>query len=263
MRWPERTLLPTFGAEARRHPDDSSDHRMERHRRVGDNRGSGRLSRQLRLSGRRASQLSSAPRRRLSRDRLSRRRGAGAGPGARARREEPRGVDSADRDQFRGSAAFAQSGLRRFRRDFATDSGAAGPGALALEEPASQRPPGRPHQRRHRAGPTPLRHRAAPRRCADDPKRPGFVLVTGQVYNATALTFTPGKTAGWYLRHAGGTNGTANRKEIFVIRANGSVIGRHSGGWFDANVLSTRLDPGDVVVVPQKVIGALSSGEIC
>ena len=88
------------------------------------------------------------------------------------------------------------------------------------------------------------------------PKRPSFVLVTGQVYNSTALTFTPGKTADWYLRHAGGTNGTANRKEIFIIRANGSVIGRHSGEWFDANVLSTRLNPGDVVVVPQKVIGA-------
>jgi protein involved in polysaccharide export with SLBB domain len=88
------------------------------------------------------------------------------------------------------------------------------------------------------------------------PKRPGFVLVTGQVYNATALTFAPGKTAAWYLSHAGGTNGTANRKEIFVIRANGSVVGRHSGGWFDPDVLSTRLDPGDVVVVPQKIIGA-------
>jgi protein involved in polysaccharide export with SLBB domain len=88
------------------------------------------------------------------------------------------------------------------------------------------------------------------------PKRPGFVLVTGQVYNATALTFTPGKTAGWYLSHAGGTNTTANHKEIFVIRANGSVVGRHSGGWFDTNVLSTKLNPGDVVVVPQKIIGS-------
>lgn len=88
------------------------------------------------------------------------------------------------------------------------------------------------------------------------PKRPGFVLVSGQVYNATALTFVPGKTAAWYLKRAGGTNGTANRKEIFIIRANGTVVGRHSGGWFDAQVLSTKLDPGDVVVVPQKVIGA-------
>jgi protein involved in polysaccharide export with SLBB domain len=88
------------------------------------------------------------------------------------------------------------------------------------------------------------------------PKRPGFVLVTGQVYNATALTFTPQKTAGWYLSHAGGANATADRKEIFIIRANGSVVGRRSGGWFEGDVLSTRLDPGDVVVVPQKIIGA-------
>jgi protein involved in polysaccharide export with SLBB domain len=87
------------------------------------------------------------------------------------------------------------------------------------------------------------------------PKRPGFVLVTGQVYNATALTFAPGMTAGWYLSHAGGTSSAANRKQIFIIRANGSVVGRHSGDWFDGSVLSTRLDPGDVVVVPQKIIG--------
>jgi protein involved in polysaccharide export with SLBB domain len=87
------------------------------------------------------------------------------------------------------------------------------------------------------------------------PKKPGFVLVTGQVYNVTALTFAPGKTAGWYLRHAGGTSASANRKEIFVIRANGSVVGRRSGGFFDSDVLSTKLNPGDVVVVPQKIIG--------
>ncbi len=87
------------------------------------------------------------------------------------------------------------------------------------------------------------------------PKRPGFVLVTGQVYNASAITFVPGKNAGWYLRRAGGTNDVANRKEIFIIRANGSVVGRRSGEWYEHDVLSTRLDPGDVVVVPQKIIG--------
>lgn len=88
------------------------------------------------------------------------------------------------------------------------------------------------------------------------PKRPGFVLVSGQVYNATAISFSPGKTAEWYLSHAGGANAAANRKDIFIIRANGSVVGRHSEGWYGHGVLSTRLDPGDVVVVPQKIIGA-------
>ncbi|AXC11263.1 Capsular polysaccharide export system protein KpsC [Acidisarcina polymorpha] len=88
------------------------------------------------------------------------------------------------------------------------------------------------------------------------PKRPGFVLVSGQVYNASAITFSPGKTAAWYLRRAGGANQIANKGDIFVIRANGSVVGRGSGSWFDHDVLSTQLEPGDVVVVPQKIIGA-------
>lgn len=87
------------------------------------------------------------------------------------------------------------------------------------------------------------------------PKRPGFVLVTGQVYNTSAITFVPGKEASWYLRNAGGTNNVANRGEIFIVRANGLVIGKHSGEWYSNKVLSTRLNPGDVIVVPQKVIG--------
>jgi protein involved in polysaccharide export with SLBB domain len=88
------------------------------------------------------------------------------------------------------------------------------------------------------------------------PKKPGFVLVSGQVYNSSAITFAPGQTAGWYLRRAGGSTEVANRKEIFVIRANGSVVGRESGAFFHHDVLATRLDAGDVVVVPQKIIGA-------
>jgi protein involved in polysaccharide export with SLBB domain len=88
------------------------------------------------------------------------------------------------------------------------------------------------------------------------PKKPGFVLITGQVYNAAAITFAPGKSAGWYLERAGGATQIANRKQIFIIRANGSVVGRRSDDWYGRDVLSTRLDPGDVIVVPQKIIGA-------
>jgi protein involved in polysaccharide export with SLBB domain len=88
------------------------------------------------------------------------------------------------------------------------------------------------------------------------PKRPGFVLVSGQVYNATAITFSPDKTARWYLQRAGGPTEIANKGQIFIVRANGSVIGRGSGSRFDHDVLDTKLDPGDALVVPQKIIGA-------
>ncbi|HEY1901933.1 MAG TPA: SLBB domain-containing protein [Terracidiphilus sp.] len=88
------------------------------------------------------------------------------------------------------------------------------------------------------------------------PKRPGFVLVSGQVYNSSAITFTPDKTAEWYLQRAGGATEIANKSGIFIIRANGSVVGRNSASWLGHSVLATKLDPGDVVVVPQKIIGA-------
>ena len=92
---------------------------------------------------------------------------------------------------------------------------------------------------------------------ADDaiyiPKRPSVVLVDGSVYNPTAITFKPGKDAGWYLKQAGGPTESANKKGIFVIRADGSVAGG-AGGMFSGGVGSTALQPGDMVVVPDKVI---------
>jgi len=88
------------------------------------------------------------------------------------------------------------------------------------------------------------------------PKQPAFVLVSGQVYNTSAITFEPNQTAAWYLRRAGGPTEIANKGDIFIIRANGDVVGRGSGSWLDHHVLETRLEPGDVVVVPQKIIGS-------
>ena len=87
------------------------------------------------------------------------------------------------------------------------------------------------------------------------PKRPSFVLISGQVYSAAAITYAPGKNAGWYLQQAGGPTELANRKDIYVIRANGAVVGQGSGsGLWKGNVQSTVLRPGDTVVVPEKII---------
>ena len=87
------------------------------------------------------------------------------------------------------------------------------------------------------------------------PKRPSYVLVQGQVYGATAVAYRPGKSARWYLTQAGGTTNMANRKAIFVIHADGTVIGSHSSHWLTGDTLSVALQPGDIVVVPEKALG--------
>jgi protein involved in polysaccharide export with SLBB domain len=87
------------------------------------------------------------------------------------------------------------------------------------------------------------------------PKRPSLVMVDGAVYNPTAVSYKPGKSAGWYLSQAGGPTNAANKKAVFVIRADGSVVGG-SGGLFNGSAEHAMLQPGDMVVVPEKGFSA-------
>ena len=87
------------------------------------------------------------------------------------------------------------------------------------------------------------------------PKQPNLVVVTGQVYNGNAITVVPRKNAGWYLQQAGGATALADKKAIFIVRANGSVVTGKGQGWWGGNVLSTQIEPGDNIVVPEKPIG--------
>ena len=85
------------------------------------------------------------------------------------------------------------------------------------------------------------------------PKQPGFVVIVGQVYNSNAISYSPGKNAGWYLSRAGGATAFANKKAIFIVRANGSVTSGGGGMW-SGGVLSSAIGPGDTIVVPEKVV---------
>jgi hypothetical protein len=53
---------------------------------------------------------------------------------------------------------------------------------------------------------------------------------------------------------AGGPTNLAEKKAIFVIRADGTVFG-HNSGWMSGDGLNVPLQPGDMVVVPEKAIG--------
>lgn len=86
------------------------------------------------------------------------------------------------------------------------------------------------------------------------PKKPSYVVVSGQVYNPTAISYRPGMSAKWYLSQSGGPTQLANKKSIFVIRADGSVLANNSGLWAGES-LKGALQPGDTVVVPEKALG--------
>jgi polysaccharide biosynthesis/export protein len=85
------------------------------------------------------------------------------------------------------------------------------------------------------------------------PKRPSYVMVQGQVYGPTAVAYRPGKSAKWYLMQAGGPTNLANKKAIFAIHADGTVVGKQ--GWLSGDSLNVALQPGDMVVVPEKALG--------
>jgi len=87
------------------------------------------------------------------------------------------------------------------------------------------------------------------------PKRQNFVLVSGQVYNQTAISYVPGKDAIWYLRQAGGATQSGDKGAVFVIRANGSVVG-HAGNLLTGNALNMRMRPGDSIIVPERTVGS-------
>jgi protein involved in polysaccharide export with SLBB domain len=86
------------------------------------------------------------------------------------------------------------------------------------------------------------------------PFRPATVNVIGSVYNNNAFIYRPGKTVGDYLRLAGGATRSGDKGREFVIRADGSTVSKQQHSrLISSSFESTRLMPGDSIVVPMKV----------
>jgi polysaccharide biosynthesis/export protein len=86
------------------------------------------------------------------------------------------------------------------------------------------------------------------------PPRLGTVQVAGEVYNESALRYQVNKPLYAYLNDAGGPTRMADRKRIFLIRADGAVVSRQdSSHRWRGNFAKTVLMPGDAIIVPPKL----------
>jgi polysaccharide export outer membrane protein len=81
------------------------------------------------------------------------------------------------------------------------------------------------------------------------PKRTQEVTILGEVQSPTSHVFAAGLTRDDYVAKSGGTTQKADRKRIYVVRANGDVITGNRSGWFRRSQ-SVEMHPGDTIVVP-------------
>lgn len=82
------------------------------------------------------------------------------------------------------------------------------------------------------------------------PSRPAFVSAAGAVANSNALLWKRGNTASDYLDIAG-VDVEADMENMFILRADGTVIHTSRRGWFNS-IEGVELMPGDTVVVPER-----------
>ena len=97
------------------------------------------------------------------------------------------------------------------------------------------------------------------------PARPSVVNVMGQVYSPLALVYQPATSdVDSCLKQAGGATNDAEPSEMYIIRTDGTVSSRsqssfgmhwsdESRSWTFGGFMSSMLEPGDTLVVPQKI----------
>ncbi len=81
------------------------------------------------------------------------------------------------------------------------------------------------------------------------PKKTQEITILGEVQSPTSHVFEAGLTRDEYIGKSGGITQKADRKHIYVVRANGDVVSGQRVGWFRRSQ-SVDIRPGDTIVVP-------------
>jgi len=91
------------------------------------------------------------------------------------------------------------------------------------------------------------------------PRPPAVVNVFGRVFNPTGVVFNrQERSLGYYLGKVGGPTKDADKTQIFLVRADGSVTSREQLAqkfWLvgEGDLLSALVEAGDSIVVPEKL----------
>ena len=88
------------------------------------------------------------------------------------------------------------------------------------------------------------------------PPIPATVGVVGAVYDPNSFVYLNHGDAGAYLKTAGGPNRNADRRQLFIIRADGSVVSRQYLShtlWENDEFARLPIYPGDTIVVPTSI----------
>lgn len=90
------------------------------------------------------------------------------------------------------------------------------------------------------------------------PSEPATVQVVGAVFNPHAFRYERHGSEKAYLQMAGGPTRDADRRHIYILRADGSVAlgGEGYGTIFSHGAGNIHLQPGDSVIVPEKQLRA-------
>ncbi|MFL0809462.1 MAG: SLBB domain-containing protein [Agarilytica sp.] len=74
------------------------------------------------------------------------------------------------------------------------------------------------------------------------------VTVVGEIQHPTSHFFNDKLNVSDYIDMSGGTKQNADKKRIYVVKANGRVYSPSSSSWFRAR--SKSLEPGDTIIIP-------------
>lgn len=89
------------------------------------------------------------------------------------------------------------------------------------------------------------------------PRISNIVSVVGEVFNPSTFKFeTHNRKVSDVIETAGGMKKNADKRRVYVIKANGKIVTNKS-----IKILSSNLEPGDAVVVPQKIKYSKGFGE--